>query len=270
MNWASFFTTNTEISTDRTREYISTRPPGSFQLVDVRQPKEYEQDHIPGAILMPLGELVTRLHEIDREQETIVYCRTGARSSAACQILEESDFPRVLNMSGGILSWHGQRAGGGETLGLEYFVNADFPSAFAMAYQMEDGLQEFYLRMAATAEQRENQNLLEFMAQLEDGHKAKLRAQHPGMTPLADSETDAIVVEGGLDPTDFSVRFAGRLDTIEAILQIAMMFEAQAYDLYSRLARRHDSEARSFFLQMAGEELKHLARLGRELDNRLA
>ena len=270
MNWTTFFTGNSEISADQARDYLRTRPPGSFQLVDVRQPKEYEQGHIPGAVLLPVGELQARLAEIDPRLETIVYCRSGVRSTAACQILRDNSFGQVLNLTGGMLSWQGQRAGGGENLGLDYFVTADFPSALAMAYRMEDGLQELYLHLATLADRRENQLLLESMAQLEDGHKAKLRAQHPGMASDIEPWAGEAVAEGGLDPADFSSRFAAQLGSIEGILELAMMFEAQAYDLYCRLARHHQAELRDFFVMMAGEELKHLAKLSRELDNRLA
>ena len=270
MNWATYFTSNREISAEQTRTYLNTRPPGSFQLIDVRQPTEYEQGHIPGAILLPVGELLPRLTEIDPQRETIVYCRSGVRSTAACQILRDNSFEQVLNMTGGILGWQGHRAEGGENLGLGYFIQTDFPSALAMAYRMEDGLQELYLHLATLAERRDNQLFLESLAQMEDGHKAKLRAQHRDRGGDIDLRQDEAVAEGGLDPTDFSARFAIQLGSIEGILELAMMFETQAYDLYSRLARQHQGEPKDFFLKMAGEELNHLAKLSRQLDNRLA
>ncbi len=73
MNWLSLFKKNENISAEKTRELIDSRPPGTFQILDVRQPKEYEQSHIPGAILIPLSELPDRLDELDSTKETIVY-----------------------------------------------------------------------------------------------------------------------------------------------------------------------------------------------------
>lgn len=73
MNWFSLFKKNENISPDETRKFLDSAPPGSVQLVDVRQPREYEQSHIPGAKLIPLGELPDRLNELDPNKETIVY-----------------------------------------------------------------------------------------------------------------------------------------------------------------------------------------------------
>lgn len=73
MNWLSLFKKNENISAEETRELIDSHPPGTFQILDVRQPKEYEQSHIPGAILIPISELPDRLDELDPTKETIVY-----------------------------------------------------------------------------------------------------------------------------------------------------------------------------------------------------
>lgn len=73
MNWMSLFAKNENITPEETREYINSKPPGSFQILDVRQPQEYAQAHIPGAILIPLGELPDRLDELNPDLETIVY-----------------------------------------------------------------------------------------------------------------------------------------------------------------------------------------------------
>ncbi len=58
---------------DRIREFLSGKDHAEYNLVDVRQPAEYEQGHLPGASLIPLGELSSRISEIDRTKPTIVY-----------------------------------------------------------------------------------------------------------------------------------------------------------------------------------------------------
>lgn len=73
MNWLSLFKKNENISPEQVKEFISANTLEDYQLVDVRQPKEYEGAHIPGAILIPLGELPDRLDELDPNKETIVY-----------------------------------------------------------------------------------------------------------------------------------------------------------------------------------------------------
>jgi rhodanese-related sulfurtransferase len=77
-----------------------------LNLFDVREPYEYEQDNI-GATLIPLGELMYRVDELDglQDEEVIVHCRSGARSGQAQQILEENGFTNVRNLIGGILEY---------------------------------------------------------------------------------------------------------------------------------------------------------------------
>jgi rhodanese-related sulfurtransferase len=269
MNWMSLFSKNENISPEETREYIDSKPPGSFQLLDVRQPKEYEQAHIPGAILIPLGELPDRLQELNAELETIVYCRSGVRSKAGCQILTKADFPNVLNMTSGISGWQGQQSGGAEGLGLDYFIGGDFSSALSMAYAMETGLKQFYLLLSVKANSPKNTELLEYMAKLEDGHMAKLNAQHQDIAINTDTNAP-VVAEGGIDVDDFLTRFGNQFKDIESILHAGMMFESQAYDMYTRLAHKEsDQKLKSFYLQMATEERKHLQRLAQELDKRI-
>ncbi|ARK11424.1 rhodanese-like domain-containing protein [Fibrivirga algicola] len=78
----------------------------TLNLIDVRQPDEYEADNI-GATLIPLGELPFRVDELDglQDEEVIVHCRSGARSARAQQFLEENGFNNVRNLVGGMLAY---------------------------------------------------------------------------------------------------------------------------------------------------------------------
>jgi adenylyltransferase/sulfurtransferase len=76
-----------------------------LQLIDVREPQEYQICHIPQARLIPLGELPKRLHELDRSRPIVVHCKTGGRSAKAADLLRQNGFTGVLNMTGGILAW---------------------------------------------------------------------------------------------------------------------------------------------------------------------
>lgn len=60
-------------SVEKVKEFLHQKNPEDFNLVDVRQPKEYEQGHLPGAQLIPVGELPNRLLELDSTKPTIVY-----------------------------------------------------------------------------------------------------------------------------------------------------------------------------------------------------
>jgi len=78
-----------------------------FLLLDVREPREYEIAQIPGARLIPLGDLPNRLGEIEswRDREIVVHCKSGPRSRKACEILLKSGFSNVKNLHGGIQDW---------------------------------------------------------------------------------------------------------------------------------------------------------------------
>jgi rhodanese-related sulfurtransferase len=67
------FTPLVSLDADQVREYIAGHPEGSYTLLDVRQPTEYKKEHIPGAKLLPLPQLVDSLSELDPQKPTIVY-----------------------------------------------------------------------------------------------------------------------------------------------------------------------------------------------------
>jgi adenylyltransferase/sulfurtransferase len=77
-----------------------------IQIVDVREPHEFEIARIPGTKLIPLGHVVTRMNEIDPEVETIVHCKGGVRSAKAIEALKRAGFQgRLINLKGGITAW---------------------------------------------------------------------------------------------------------------------------------------------------------------------
>ena len=77
-----------------------------IQLIDVRQPDEYAFAKIPGAKLIPLGDVIRRKNEIDPSRETVIHCKMGGRSARAIEALRQSGFTGNLkNLRGGITAW---------------------------------------------------------------------------------------------------------------------------------------------------------------------
>ncbi len=74
-------------------------------LLDVREPWEWDVCHLPGAILIPMGELPARLQELNKAAETVVICHHGVRSYHAARYLETVGFGDVVNLSGGVAAW---------------------------------------------------------------------------------------------------------------------------------------------------------------------
>lgn len=77
----------------------------TFDLIDVREPHEWEIGRIPGARLIPLGELPSALSSLDSSRDIVVHCKSGARSAKAVRQLQAAGFRRVWNLAGGILRW---------------------------------------------------------------------------------------------------------------------------------------------------------------------
>src|SRR5687767_12194189 len=78
----------------------------NIQLVDVRQPDEYDFAKIEGAKLIPLGDILKRMDELDPHRETVIHCKMGGRSAKAIEMLERAGFKGELkNLKGGITAW---------------------------------------------------------------------------------------------------------------------------------------------------------------------
>ncbi|MBS4204407.1 sulfurtransferase TusA family protein [Lederbergia citrea] len=80
-------------------------------VLDVREASEFAFNHIPNAISIPLGDIETRLHELNKDDEIFVVCRTGNRSDLAAQKLAENGFSNVINVVPGMSQWSGETTG---------------------------------------------------------------------------------------------------------------------------------------------------------------
>ena len=96
-------------SRDRVERLVPAELPvrlaSGVQLIDVREPWEWAICHLPGAELIPLGQLDTSRVRLDPDRETIVYCHQGVRSLAAARLLMQAGFTRVAHVEGGIDRW---------------------------------------------------------------------------------------------------------------------------------------------------------------------
>lgn len=73
-------------------------------LLDVREPDEHTETHIPGDRLLPLTEFIERYHELPKERELVVYCRSGRRSEQVVTFLLAQGY-QAVNVTGGIIAW---------------------------------------------------------------------------------------------------------------------------------------------------------------------
>ncbi|MEJ2597696.1 MAG: molybdopterin-synthase adenylyltransferase MoeB [Anaerolineales bacterium] len=88
------------------QERMQARGDGNhLRLVDVREPHELEISHIEGAKLIPLGQLASRLPELDSAEDIVLFCKSGTRSARALELLLSAGFRKVKNLKGGINAW---------------------------------------------------------------------------------------------------------------------------------------------------------------------
>jgi rhodanese-related sulfurtransferase len=73
MSITDFFKPVSSMTAEEVRRFLHDHDPEDYNLIDVRQPKEYERSHIPGATLIPLGNLQERIQDLDRTKPTVVY-----------------------------------------------------------------------------------------------------------------------------------------------------------------------------------------------------
>ena len=85
-------------------EDLATRLETGAQVIDVREPDEWDEAHLAGSYLIPLGQVVDRLDEIATGPSVYVICRSGVRSANACEYLRVQGIDAV-NVTGGILAW---------------------------------------------------------------------------------------------------------------------------------------------------------------------
>jgi sulfur-carrier protein adenylyltransferase/sulfurtransferase len=276
MRWRQFFTPVKSIDAVEAKQYLQRTAGDAFTLLDVRQPGEYEAEHLPGAKLIPLPELSARLEELDADKPTVVYCAIGGRSRIAAQVLAAKGFKEVMNLSGGIKAWNSQKAVGPEDLGLNLFSGKESPQETLLAaYSLEEGLREFYVSMAVQVKADKARRLFDKLSAIEVKHQDRIFNEYrrlSGTTVNREEFVAKLVVpamEGGLTTQDYLRLYQPDLEVPEEVVSLAMAIEAQALDLYQRAADRAvNDESKSMLTQIADEERAHLEQLGALFENR--
>jgi rubrerythrin len=192
----------------------------------------------------------------------------------AAQQLTDQGFKEVINLSGGIKAWNGFEAIGREDQGLQLFENLDSAEEILMtAYSLEEGLQDFYLRMMQEVTSPEVIKLFRKLADIEDVHKEKIFDEYSRVTGSNDrlvfeQSLKKEALEGGMTTEEYLERFTPDFEKPAEVISLAMTIEAQALDLYTRAGRNSkDPDNQEMLERIAKEEKFHLEQLGSLLDN---
>jgi rubrerythrin len=173
-------------------------------------------------------------------------------------------------LKGGIRAWQGLKAEGPAEEGMSLVAGAESPSEMiVIAYGMEVGLQGFYTEMGARVERQEASRLFQKLSDIEVVHQKRLFDRYQSISGSKTTKEDfeervvSHVMEGGHTSEEFLEMNRPSLQTIPDILNVAMMLETQALDLYLRYAfRSEDQETKEVLYHIGNEEKAHLASLG--------
>ncbi len=256
-------------------DYMRNHKEKNYQLIDVRQPAEYEQGHIPGAKLMPLSEVETKLFSLPNDRDLIFYCHNGGRSQWAASLVGESEISAktVYHLWGGMLAWEGRPLTGYPRVKI-FEENGSIEEMLAAAMNLEKGAWRFYRRAMEVIDEEAVLRILDQVSSAEKAHAMliygfwKKFQYSPAPFDRVYNNLDGKILEGGHDLEDVCRRLKDvRRQGCMAVIEFAMAIEYSAYDLYRTMADRSGSdEARQTFLSIAQAEKAHMRSLTRALD----
>jgi rubrerythrin len=191
-------------------------------------------------------------------------------------LLSGQGFKEVYNLSGGIMAWNGLKAEGPVELNMDLVRGDETPvQIIKLAYGMERSLGSFYRTVRTRTQDSELAHLLEMLITIEDKHKQYLLELYKSLEPSGISpetlEADVLstVMEGGFDSNEFIKQNERFLNNVPSLLDLSMMLETQALDLYLRFSDKSENQqTKDVLLRIGDEEKGHLAALANLRDKK--
>ena len=265
------------MNVDQAKEWFIGNKGSEFIILDVRQPEEYRSGHLPGAVFIPLPDLINKVGELDHAKPIIAYCRSGNRSRAAAAFLLSYGFSKVYSMDGGITAWNGQVATGSYNEGLSMLEGRETAEELiSLAMALEEGSRIFYVNVEELTLDTEAKNVLKTIAEAEEKHKTQILQAYKLIT--GENLTDDIlnreplsgIMEGGVRIDEVVSFLKGPDKTLLDILEVSMQLEINSLDLYIKILRNiEDAGAKKVFDILIEEEKNHLSKLGKLLGERI-
>jgi rhodanese-related sulfurtransferase/rubrerythrin len=265
------------LSSEKVKQYINNHHEQEYMIIDVRQPFEYETNHIPGALLNPLQQLIKSFSDLPIDKDLIFYCHVGSRSQmAAMMAAEEGAFKNdIYSLEGGIAAWTGKSLENLPRVGV-FNKSKTLTEFLYTAMNMEKGAERFYRLICEKYPSEAFDQVFSQMAGAETAH-AKLiyniYKKNVDFEPVPFDEffkeLAGDIIEGGgqLD------RCVDQLESISenpcsALMDLALDIEFAAFDLYRTLANQKtdDSQMAGVFLDIAQAEKSHMRMISAALD----
>lgn len=264
-----------DINAFELKKYMEENNESNYTIVDVRQPEEYKQEHIPGSKLIALPTLVSGAGTLPATGNLIFMCHSGIRSRTAA-IIAESEVQKgqkIYNLTEGILGWYGKTLPGIPKVQL-LSDSDDFDEIMFSAMDLEKGAWNYYKTILEKFPGTPFQDAIEYLSLAEADHAEALyhiimrRKRDLGETGLPGfddmfSGLKGDILEGGTPLVD-AVK---KLDSIEtdvnvSILEFALDIEYSAFDLYKNAAQMTDDpDIKKTLNGIANGEKNHMKKL---------
>ena len=185
-------------------------------------------------------------------------------------------FKEVYNLKGGMMAWEGLQTSGPAELNMDLVRGDESPAEMVrLSYSLENGLQIFYKNMQERTKNKAIEILFSKLVKIEKNHKKRLIDLYKKIEPpekdLESIESDSAqgIMEGGFNIEAFTQQNEPFLDTSHHVIDLAMMLETQALDLYLRFSQKTENpDTKEVLFKLAEEEKAHLAMLGRWLEEK--
>ncbi|MBI4681874.1 MAG: hypothetical protein HY757_02090 [Nitrospirae bacterium] len=267
---SDLFTRVNKLSVDETNKLLDKKGHDGAILLDVREPAEYEEGHIPGAQLMPLSSLLDNINKLSLSKPIVTYCTRGPRSKSAAALLKRQGFENIYYMEGGIDAWNGLAASGRFETGLFLLEGRKTPEELIiLAWSLEEGTGMFYSQMKNLSDDEEAKQIFELLINAEQGHKSKLLEAYSQIKgrEITDEtiQQEALkgYIEGGISIEEVVDLIRKGDSKLQDVLEICMQIEANSLDLYIKILRDVDNKiTKKAFNILIKDEKAHLARLG--------
>lgn len=257
-----------DVTPESFKKYMSEHSDGEYLLLDVREPQEYEQAHIPGAQLLPLGQLETRLADLPTHRDIIFSCRSGARSRVAAFMAAEkmAEHRGLFNLEGGILAWEGHTVKDYPRVKL-LVLEEGMQQTLMAAMDLEKGAWNIYRHIQEQFPETTLSRTIEYLSLAELAHaEALYDAWTVGETNPPQFEDlfaglRGDILEGGMSLTEAVLRLESTMLPVDlAVYELALDIEFTAYDLYRYAGETCDDPAlKRLFFSIGDGEKQHMA-----------
>ncbi len=253
-----------EINAAELQQMLETKNSAPPLLVDVRQPQEYRNSHIPGAVLIPLGQLELPHPALaDTTRPTVVYCRSGRRSMAGAKLLCSMGFQDVKSLQDGILGWHFETLAGPPKPVLSSEKVKSIEDIIIEALGREWLAQGYYRKWSAQAVEGAISRLLEELISRETAHLEAIYHRYVSWCRENDTAPLALEQLRNKVPHSFELNLPDMpLASREELLEIAVEKEYEAYNFYKTSAEMiDDAEFKGLLFDLSFEERTHASSL---------